>query len=83
MQMPSTLVARLSTSHPLPALDRSTLVPRLPLPPPSTLVSPKAPPSDWGYALKDVSFEVKRGEVLGIIGRNGAWPAELAVEGKE
>ncbi len=28
---------------------------------PSSLVSPKAPPSDWGYALKDVSFEVKRG----------------------
>ena len=39
---------------------------------PSTLDSPKAPPSDWVYALKDVSFEVKRGEVLGIIGRNGA-----------
>jgi len=61
--------------------------------------------SDWVYALKDVSFEVKRGELrplgrsekeiskkclgatkvpdswrrqhqlLGIIGRNGAWPA--------
>jgi ABC-type multidrug transport system fused ATPase/permease subunit len=42
---------------------------------PSSLDSPKAPPSDWVYALKDVSFEVKRGEVLGIIGRNGAWPA--------
>ena len=39
---------------------------------PSTLVTPKAPPSEWVYALKDVSFEVKRGEVLGIIGRNGA-----------
>ena len=24
------------------------------------------------WALKDVSFEVKQGEVLGIIGRNGA-----------
>src|SRR6476646_9689246 len=24
------------------------------------------------WALKDVSFEVRRGEVLGIIGRNGA-----------
>jgi len=24
------------------------------------------------WALKDVSFEVKRGEVLGVIGRNGA-----------
>jgi ABC-type multidrug transport system fused ATPase/permease subunit len=42
---------------------------------PSPLVTPKAPSSDWVYALKDVSFEVKRGEVLGIIGRNGAWPA--------
>jgi ABC-type glutathione transport system ATPase component len=42
---------------------------------PSTLDSPKAPPSDWVYALRDVSFEVRKGEVLGIIGRNGAWPA--------
>ena len=24
------------------------------------------------WALKDINFEVKRGEVLGIIGRNGA-----------
>jgi energy-coupling factor transporter ATP-binding protein EcfA2 len=45
----------------------------------STLVSaPKAQaPSDWVYALKDVSFEVKRGEVLGIIGRNGAGKSAL------
>ena len=26
------------------------------------------------WALRDVSFEVRRGEVLGIIGRNGAGP---------
>jgi ABC-type multidrug transport system fused ATPase/permease subunit len=35
----------------------------------SPLVTPKAPPSDWVYALKDVSFEVKRGE-LRTLGRS-------------
>ena len=28
--------------------------------------------SDFVWALRDINFEVKRGEVLGIIGKNGA-----------
>ena len=42
--------------------------------------SPSGGESKYVWALRDIDFGVEKGEILGIIGRNGATAKQLQVE---